>query len=867
MLNPTFAKPPVAEKSTVSVPPTNARLWTLDDGLTVIVQEDHSAPVASVQAWCDTGSIDEVHHMGAGLSHILEHMLFKGTETRTSDEISQKIQDYGGYVNAYTSYDRTVFHIDVPAKGVETVVDILCDTMMNSTLPPEEYTKEQEVIRREFAMGYDDPDRMASELLFQTAYQVHPCRNPVIGYIDIYNSLTRDDVMAYYKARYVPNNLTFVVTGDVDGEKVHAQLAKFFAKYPRKAMEPVVLPVEPPQLGKREQHKEFRTELTRLEMAWHIPEVTHPDVPALDLLSNIMGSGRSSRLYKTIREERALVHGISAYSYTPAYPGLFGISAVLDPDKREETQKQVLQMINDVATHGVTQAEIDKARKQFVSGHLAQLATTNGRAGDLGSSWLMTRNLDFSRQYLDALQHVTTSDIQRVAQKYLVDANLTITSLNPPGSLKNSEKPVAEVKAGDIQKFDLPNGIRLLVREDARLPLISTLAVFKGGLLAETPEDNGISQLVSKVIVKGTKTRSAEQIAGQIESLGGSIGADAGNSSISVGVGVTKPDLQAGLELLADVILNPTMPDAAIEREKQAQLAAIKEEDEQPTVLARNALRAAMFGGHPYALRNSGTPETVTKLNRTNLLAYHAANFVGQNCVIAVYGDVKAAEVKAAVEKLFAKMPAGRPGFVDLQKPAPLAKSAEVGAQKPGAQAVIMEGFPGVDVFNPDREALELVNEACSDLGSRFFIRIRQQMGLAYYVSSAQMLGLSPGMFVFYLGTSPEKAVDVRKAFDEEINKLAADGITAQELARAKEKLLGQDEIERQSNDALAKITALDELYGLGFDHYKTVRPKVEAVTLEDAKRVCQKYFRDQQRIVSTVCPPEGQTTGPKPAK
>ncbi len=207
---------PTQPSSVISFPPSTARKWILPNGLTLIVQEDHSAPVASVQAWCATGSIYEDQHLGAGLSHILEHMLFKGTTTRSTNQIAQQIQDVGGYINAYTSFDRTVYWIDVPKAGVPVALDILTDAMMNSTLPPEEYKKEQEVIRREFAMGMDDPDRMVGLLLFATAYQRHPYRFPVIGELEIYNQLTREEVFQYYKTRYVPNNLIFIVVGDVD---------------------------------------------------------------------------------------------------------------------------------------------------------------------------------------------------------------------------------------------------------------------------------------------------------------------------------------------------------------------------------------------------------------------------------------------------------------------------------------------------------------------------------------------------------------------------------------------------------------------------------------------------------------------------
>src|SRR5881396_1067140 len=486
------------EKSaTITFPPSTAQKWILPNGLTIIVQEDRSAPVASVQAWCATGSIYEDQHLGAGLSHILEHMLFKGTKTRSTNEIAQKIQDVGGYVNAYTSFDRTVFWIDVPKDGVSTALDILSDAMMNSTLPSEEYQKEQEVIRREFAMGMDDPDRMAGLLLFDTAYQRHPYRFPVIGELEIYNQLTQEQVMQYYKTRYVPNNLTFIVVGDVDAEKVRQQLADLFKPYSEKSLKPLFIPTEPPQLGRREVHQEFATELTHLSLAWHIPEVTNPDVPALDLLATILGDGRSSRLYRRVREEAGLAFRISAFSYTPGDPGLFGIDATLDPRKREAAEQLVLQIIDEVKQGGVTAEELAKAKKIALSHHLGALTTMQGQASDIGSNWFLTRNLNFSRDYLAAVQKVTLDDVKRVAAKYLTSDNLTVVSLNPKGSLVAKAEGAKPISAGEIQKFELSNGLRILVREDVRLPLVAMGAVFRCGLLSETEANNGITRLAA----------------------------------------------------------------------------------------------------------------------------------------------------------------------------------------------------------------------------------------------------------------------------------------------------------------------------------------------------------------------------------
>ncbi len=842
----------------IAFPPSSAQKWVLPNGLTIIVQEDHSAPVASVQAWCATGSIDEDAHLGAGLSHILEHMLFKGTKTRSTNEIAQKIQDVGGYINAYTSFDRTVFWIDVPKDGVATALGVLTDAMMNSTLPPEEYRKEQEVIRREFAMGMDDPDRVAGLLLFGTAYQRHPYRFPVIGEIEIYNQLTQEQVMQYYKTRYVPNNLTFIVVGDVDAEKVRQQLTELFTPYPEKSLKPVFIPAEPPQLGRREVHREFPTELTHLSLAWHIPEVTNPDVPALDLLSTILGDGRSSRLYRRVREEAGLAFGIGAFSYTPGDPGLFGIDATVDPKKREAAEQLVMGIVDEVKQAGVTAEELTKAKKILLSHHLGALTTMRGQASDVGSNWLLTRNLNFSRDYLAAVQKVTLDDIKRVAANYLTDSNLTVVSLNPKGSLAAKAEGPKVAAAAEIEKFELSNGLRLLVREDRRLPLVAMGAVFRGGLLAETPQTNGITRLMAKVLLKGTKTRTAEQIANQIEAVGGSMSSDAGNNSFNVSVDVTKPDVKLGVELLSDVLLNATMPEKAIAREKEIQIAAIQQEEEQLTTVARNIMRQALFPKHPYALRTNGSVESVQRLTQKDLLEFRDSYMVAKNGVIFVFGDVKAAEVKQLFEKALGGMKPGMLALTDMHPASPLGGIETVESRKEKAQGVIMVGFRGASISSPDRHALELIDEASSDLGSRFFVRIREQMGLAYYVGASQMQGLVPGLFAFYLGTDPQKIEPVKTALLDEIHKLANDGLTNEELARAKKKLIGQQEIANQSNEAFGYQCALEEIYGLGFDYYKRLEHDVDAVTLDDIKRVAAKYFRDQPYVLATVRPPEG---------
>nr|MBA3651188.1 insulinase family protein [Chthoniobacterales bacterium] len=365
---------------------------------------------------------------------------------------------------------------------------------------------------------------------------------------------------------------------------------------------------------------------------------------------------------------------------------------------------------------------------------------------------------------------------------------------------------------------------------------------------------NGVTRLMSKVMVKGTTTRTAEQIADTIEAVGGNLGSDAGNNSFSISLDVTRPDLRLGTELLSDILLNAIMPPKAVAREKEVQLAQIRDDEEQLTTVARNILRSALFGEHPYALRGKGSAESVSRLTRQDLLAFRDRHVVAKNGVVSIFGNVDAAEVRDLFEQLFAGM---KEGELALQKAAPvpvLAQTQVVEALKDKAQAVLMVGYRGADMFSADRYALELIDEASSDLGSRFFVRIREEMGLAYYVGASQMQGLVSGLFAFYLGTDPGKLEPVRAALLDEIAKLAATGLTNEELSRAKKKLIGQQRIANQSNDSFGYMAALDELYGLGFDHYKKLEAEIEQITADDIRRVAAKYFQ-QPYVLATVRP------------
>jgi len=848
------------EKSAPPAIPPGVRLVTLPNALTIIIREDHSAPVVSAQAWCKAGSIDEGRWLGAGLSHVLEHMLFKGTTTRPASRIDQEVQEAGGYMNAYTSFDRTVYYVNVPNTGGRVAIDILCDIMQNASLPDDELAKEMDVIRREMDMGQDDPGSRSARRLFETAYTRSPYRFTVIGYPDIFNELKREDVFHYYREKYAPNNVFFVVVGDFKADEIEEQIRAAFAKSKARSMPPSVLPDEPKQTAPREIVEEAPIEMAHFHFSWHIPDLRHPDVPVLDVLGVLLGGGRSSRLYREVREKQGLVNSVDAWTYSPGNPGLFGMSAVTEADKFHAAREAMLAELEQMRRKPVSKEELGKAVKQFISGTLSSRKTMQGQAQDLGGNWMSAGDLGFSERYLAAVKRITPADLQRVARAYLTDHSHTLYALLPAGKAPRAKSLIEKHADNAIQKFVFPNGLRLLVKEDHRLPFVEFRAVFKGGVLAENSKNNGVTHLMAKMLLQGTKSRSAGRIASEIESVGGHIDTYGGNNSFGVNAEVMSGDFKTGLDLMADVILSPIFPKDALEREREIQLAGIRAQRDELLASASKLMRRGLFGERAYGLHSYGSEASVQGLQIADLKRFHGELTTPNNCVLAIYGDVKAAQVKAGVEKKLGTWKKGAPALANLPPAAKIKETRRLIEVRDKKQAVMVIGFPGTSLDNPDRFALELVQEACSDLGSRLFLRVREKLGLAYYVGAQNVLGIVPGYFAFYVGTDPAKVDLVERELLREAEQLRASGLTDEELKRAKAKIVGQKKIARQDLGSYAATTALDELYGLGFKNTETEDAHYESVTVEQTRSVAEKYLQPQSLVIAVVKPASGKS-------
>lgn len=790
--------------------------------------------------------------MGAGLSHFLEHMLFKGTERRDANEIVQTVQSQGGYINAYTSFDRTVYWIDAPSSGAEVCLDVLCDVVGFAQLPEDEFANESDVIRREIAMGEDNPEQVLGQALFRTAYAVHPCRYPVIGHLDLLNQLTRDELYTYYREKYSPDNLFLVIAGDVEAEKVVAAIKEQLGGLERRRRSPVVLPNEPPQLGIRRETVKFPTDLHRTRLAWPVPDGSHPDVPALDLMVSILGDGRSSHLFQKIREEKQLAHSVGAYAYTPSFPGQLMVSFDTEPEKSEEAEKAIFEELERFVAAGVTGEELQKAKNQALSSQFSTLTSMRGQASDIGSNWMLTRNLDYTGDYVRDVQAVDVDAIKRVAGQYFTFQRYTRVSLIPAGEEEKKRSRAVGKRSEDIRKIELANGLTVLLLADNRIPFVQSSGVFRGGLLAELPEKSGLTRLMARLLVKDSKIRSGEALAEAIESVGGGMGSSIGNNSFGVSVYAMRPDLELVVDLLGETLLDAAFHESVLEKEKGFQVAQIKAEADRPFSVAMKRLRKELYGDHPYALEMSGTAESLEGLTREDVVSMHRRLVVGGNGVVGLFGDLELNEAEDMIRARFElDMPPGAREFTTrlmTSLPDPAGKVIELTHEK--EQAVLLIGFRTVDITHPDNPALEMIDEACSDMASRMFIRIREELGLAYSVGATRMQGLEPGMMVFYASTAPEKLDLVQKEMLDEIELLRTEGLREEEFNRAKASWLGREVIQLQGVRELAGTATVDELVGLGWDNYRKAPGQIEAVTREEIQDVAARYLGEENRVI-----------------
>lgn len=812
----------------------------LPNGLTLLCAPEPGSGLVSVQFWVRTGSIHEGALLGSGVSHYLEHLVFKGTANHAGREISPLVQSHGGSMNAYTTFDRTVYYIDLPAEHVAFALRILSELVFRPTLPPEEVEREREVILREIDMTLDEPDTLLWQAVFETAYREHPYRHPVIGHRELFRSVTRADLEAYWKNRYEPGNVTVVVAGDVDPAEVAGALEGTAGSVARRGVAPVLVPSEPAQVGERLLSRLAKVQLTRGGIAYKIPGLGHPDAAAIDVLASVLGAGNSSILWKEAREKRRLVHEIQASAWNPGDGGLLFVAYSADPKRSASVVPAVREIMEGSGSRRFSQADIDKIIRMVLVQEVQSRRTVSGLASRIGSAAVVVGDLNFFDTYLNNLAAVDPAALRRVAASYLRGDGLTAVTLDPEESAPRAAARRVQAACGNWKSFEV-GGVPVLLQEDSRLPMVNVRAVLAAGPSYEKPALYGVSSLLATLLARDTRKRTAAQVDEMIESTGGSFGSFSGNNSLGVCAEVLPDDLALGMDLLTEGLAFPKFMARTLAVEKEGQIAGLRDVEDDVVSQGRRILREEIFGSHPLAVSPYGLLSTVPKLTVAHVSAHHEAIVRRGNLVLCVAGAIEERKIRPWIERLVARIPEGKvrlrtPGL----DPRPAAARTE---HVPRGQAVVYLGFPGPGLRDPDTYAAEVANELFSGMSSRLFERVREERGLCYFIRAGRVLGVGAGAFFFESGTAPGKHPDVLEEIRLELKRVRSGGVTAEEVERCHRRLVVARRMQLQTLGARTMQTGLCRLLDLSSDDPETYERSIRAVGARELAAFAERWL------------------------
>jgi len=872
--------------------------YTLPNGLEIILLENHRAPVVSALVWVKVGSALE-RKDEFGLAHLMEHMLFKGTATRGPGEVARQIEAGGGNINAYTSFDQTVYYFDIASRFASTGLEVLADMIFNPAFEPLEFQREKEVVIEEIKRSRDIPARRLSESLFGEAYRVHPYGRPIIGYADSVRGVSRETAISFHRRWYAPRNMVLVIAGDFHPDEIKPLVKTVFGQAESRDISAERPAGEPAQEDSRVVIIHEDVKEARMGLAFHIPEIKSDDIKVLDLLSVVLGQGRTSRLYRKVKYDRELVHQVHATAFTPKEPGLFYIDSTLSPKQVVPALEAILDQTYGLTNAAIRSEELDRARLRIKADFIRARATMSGEARVAASFTALMGDLEAKDRYLADLDKVTLLDMKQVAAKYLRPENLTAALVLPKegaedltedrvlNTIKKHEPPpeqsaaasssndtgrieskaseagnqvpsgsgAGEADEPEVKKYTLSNGATILVKADHSLPLVAIRAAFLGGVRFETAENSGLNNFLAEVWDKGTHRLSARELAEAVEDMAGRISSFSGRNSFGLEAEFLSQFLEPGLELLTDVLLNPAFNDNEVEMARADILAAIKRQEEDLIRRAFNLFSKNLYGRHPYAMKTLGTPESIQKISAEMLKAYYRKWAVPENMVMAVVGDVDPGQIKDRLEKTLGSWRGNKFSAPAIDPPVALKAPQAESDQIERAQAHLVLGFLAAGLNSQDRYALEVLDRVLSGQGGRLFVDLRDKQSLAYTVSSVYRPGLDTGAFGFYIAFDPDKYDQVKLGLTRAVQDISKNPVSAEELDRAKKNILGYYEIGLQRNTSQAADLAFNELYGLGYNyHYKYIQG-ISDVTADMVLNAARRYLDLGRSAAVTVGP------------
>ncbi len=849
----------------------------LDNGLRVLVQPEAGAPVVAIQVWVGVGSADEGpgEH---GLAHLHEHMMFKGTGRRGEGEIAASVEAAGGDVNAWTSYDETVYHMVLGSGRLDEGLEIMADALLGSTFTADALASELEVVLDELRRTRDLPSQVITNLLFGEAFREHPYGHPIVGDPESVEGFTRDRLLAFHRRWYVPANMVLVVAGELDVDHTLDLVDELFGRPAQGGRPTRTRPMEPRQTSLRVAVERDLLSEAHVALGFHVPGLTHPDVPALDLLTTVLGDGDAARLERGVRRRLGLVTDVYSYTFTPKDPGLLVVGAAMPPDKLEPALAALLRELFELRAGEVGEEELARAKRLIRTDLVYQRETVEGQARKLGYYQTVANDVRFEERYYQAVERLTPGDLARVAETYLTPDNLTVALILPSGpggpaidrervagivsraaeEVRERHRPVAlPAPVEGVYRVELANGMVLLIMPDHQVPVVAVRGVCLGGSRAEDDSTRGINHLVARMLTRGTSTMSGEEIARRFDDIGGAGGGFSGRNTLGLAATFLAGHMEEGLDLVADCLLDPAFPEPELARERSLVLEELQARDDNPSSVVFRAFYETLFGNHPYSHDVMGERQSVEGLTREDLAAYYRSHCTPGGLVLAVVGDVDPQRVADQVNLRMGHEPAGsRAQRQPMSWPPPEGRRVKV-VFKERHQAHVVLGFPGTTLDGPDRFALDVLATVLGSQGGRLFVELRDRRGLAYSIGAVTLEGVDPGYVAVYLATDPSRLEDAIQGVLQELERVTRGEITEEEVARAKEYLVGTHAMGMQRRSERAAAIALDEIYGLGFDAHLHYPERIHRVTRDEVLAVAKRYLLLDRYVLAVVRPKE----------
>ena len=885
------ARPEYSEEDYRLVSQKDEIVSILKNGLVVIAKRVAS-PVVAVRGYAFTGGVYEGKWLGGGLSHLLEHLVAGGSNGRRTEEQNKELlQAIGNDSNAYTSEDHTVFFVNTTPEHMEQAVDLVTGWMFTASITPDEYRREYQVVQRELEMGKGEPDRQLFYMMAMNRYRVSPARVPVIGYQPVIQSLTRDDVYNYYRMAYVPNNMMFVVAGDQEPAKM-LEAVRHSSQYPPGFVFSHNIAAEPAVTSPRTLVATFpKLGDARVNLAFPSVSMFGRDMYALDLLAAVLGQSESAILIQELRDRRQLVTAISATDDTPTYAyGSFNVTMEVSPDKVPQAEAATLDLLDSLKTSPIDDDRIERAKTLLRSAHIRQTQKAEDIAGTMGDDYMATGDPRFSDLYLQRIDQLKASDLQAVARKYFDRAALMTTALFPAEFAGAAGMPkvedvlrsaattqaVAQSSGSEtaIQRYILDDGTIVLAKRIPTSPLVVMNMYSLGGLTAEDAQTNGLGNLAMQLIMRGSKTRSAEQIAEFFDSTGGSMDTICGNNTWAWNASCLTRDFDKTFAAYTDVVNNPAFAEDQTGQMKQRITAAIDAQDADWFAQAGRFFKKVFFGpsGSPYQFLPIGTKENLDKFNAQQARDWYEQKIQTAPRVLAIFGDVDPEHVKALAADLLGKgQKRPSPAHPSLPKieaattaETPSINVVDVKVQKTEQQlAGVVIGFKSNSVVgDPANYPLDVVNTLTGGFTypTGYIFETLRGLGLVYVAGDRNVPGRDanlPGTFESYAGCAPENVNKVVELTLQNIARVEGSekDVDMDWFKRARELMIVSDAMENETPAAQAQMAAVDEVLGLGYDYHRQFADHVRAVTLAQVQEVARHRLAECIVTISTPRP------------